>query len=186
MLPSLKRTRSPFRTFGIALLALGAIAAFTGGTFVFLQPRIGGAGNAATSVPAPGNVRVSATPLEVGTDKRIMEWSFLGGANWSKATANGKELALSDTYALNDVERSNGCNTYYARLEAGTAPGKWTVVLHGSDGTTVRTGGDLLPGKSVESAVQIAQNEPSAVIGTPVQITLARIDGVPVRVSVAR
>ncbi|MBC8140064.1 MAG: hypothetical protein H7Y38_01345 [Armatimonadetes bacterium] len=182
----MKRTRNPLRIVGISLLAIGAVAALSGGAFVLLQPRIGSMGNAATSVPAPGNVRVSATPIESGADRLTMEWSFLGGTNWSKATATGNEFALSETYPLNDTGRSDGCHTYYARLDADAKTGKWTLMLHGSDGTEVRSGGNLPPGKSVADAVKPAQNEPSAVIGTPAQITLARIDGVPVRVSVAR
>lgn len=175
------------RIFGVAVLALGALAALSGGAFLLFQPRTGFAGgNTATGTPAPGNVRVFATPLESGTDKLAMEWSFLGGTNWSRATATGTEFALSGTYPLNDVGRSDGCHTYYARLDADAQTGKWTMMLHGSDGTTVRSGGNLPPGKSVADAVKPAIIAPSAVIGTPAQITLARIDGVPLRVSVAR
>ena len=183
----MKRPRSPWRIAGIAVLSLLAFVAAAGGVIVLLQPRLQGtSANAATSIPDANSVRVVATPLESGANKLRVDWTFLGGANWSKAAATGNEFALSDTYPLNDVGRRGGCNTYYASLDADAATGKWTLLLHGSDGTTVQSGGVLPAGKSVADTVQIVQAAPSAVVGTPAQITLARIDGAPVRISVAR
>lgn len=182
----MKSPKNPLRIAGIAALLFLAVAAITGGAFVLMQPKYGGVANAATSVPDPGKVRVLATPLESGADKIVAEWTFLGGANWNRATATGTDFALVETTPLNEVGRSGGCNTYYARLDADAATGKWTMTLHGSNGSTAQSGGDLPPGKSVAELVKIEQSAPMSVVGTPAQIVLARVGNVPVRVSLAR
>jgi hypothetical protein len=129
-------------------------------------------------------VRIVATPLENGADKLHYKWSFIGGTNWRKASANGTGFALSDTYPMNSATERGGCNVYEADLQADKATGKWKAVLHGSDGTTVSSEG-ALPSNGVEG-IRIQQNADSAIRGLPTQITLAQIDGKPLRIEVAR
>ena len=182
MKPRAKNTKF----IGPLMLGLGVIAALTCGGYFLLQPRIGGDSNAALGIPNTGNVRVVTTPLESGTDKLHYKWSLIGSSNWRKATATATGFSLGETYPLNSTQDRGGCNVYEADLTADGASGKWNAVLHGSDGTTVHTEGVLPTGKSVSDVVRISQTAASAAMGTPTDITLAQIDGVPLRLSVAR
>ena len=180
------RPHSPLKTVATVVVGLGITTSVVAGALFVFRPQIGGDANAAISVPYPGQVRVLTTPLENSVSKRHVQWTFLGSVNFEKATANGTELSLSGTYPLNTVEKRRGCHTYYADFQADAKTARWTLELHGSYGTTVRTGGALPPGKPLTDTVRILRNEPSASIGTPTTLTLARINGVPLRIAVAR
>ncbi|RYG86000.1 MAG: hypothetical protein EON58_22250 [Alphaproteobacteria bacterium] len=148
------------------------------------QPQYGGNTNTALGIPESGKVRVVATSLEAGANRLHYKWSFIGGTNWRKATAAGTDFALSDTYPMNSAKERGGCNVYEADLQADKTTGKWKTILHGSDGTTVSSEG-ALPDAGVES-IRIQQDAPSAVKGLPARLTLAQIDGKPLRIQIAR
>ncbi|MBC7805119.1 MAG: hypothetical protein H7145_03105 [Akkermansiaceae bacterium] len=180
------RARITPKTVAVITLGLGIASALVGGAYLLIQPRIGGDMSALLGVPTSGNVRVVTTPIETGTDKLHYKWSLIGSSNWRKASGTGTDFVLSDTYPLNSATERGGCHIYEADLTADKASGKWAVTLHGSDGTTVNTEGALPAGKPVSSAIQISQTAASARVGTPNNITLAQIDGKPLRLSVAR
>lgn len=179
------RARITAKTIALAALGLGTVASAIG-IYVVLQPRIGGDGSALLAVPNTGNVRLVTQPVKNGADELHYKWSLIGSSNWRKATGGGTEFALSDTYPLNSATERGGCNIYEADLVASKASGKWTITLHGSDDTTVRSEGVLPADKSVEQAIRISHSAANAHIGTPNRITLAQIDGKPFRLSVAR
>jgi len=142
--------------------------------------------NAALGVPAPGNVRVVTTKIEATPERLQYKWSLIGSVNWRAAAANGSDLSLSNTYPFNSTTERGGCNVYEADLTASKATGKWEATLHGSNGTTVHTSGDLPAGKSATDAVQIRQDTPSATIGLPTNLTIASVDNTEIHLNVAR
>ncbi|MBC8137324.1 MAG: hypothetical protein H8F28_15700 [Fibrella sp.] len=180
------RARISAKTIAAVALGLGTVAALISGAYFAMQPRIGGDGTTLLGVPNTGKVRVVSSKLETGSDKLHYKWSFIGSSNWRKASGTGTDFVLSDTYPLNSATERGGCNIYEADLIADKASGKWMVTLHGSDGTTLNTEGALPADKSIQDAIRISQTAVSANVGTPSDITLAQIEGKPLRLSVAR
>lgn len=180
------RARISANTIAIVSLGLGTVVALSGGAYVLTKPRMGGEGSELLAVPNTGNVRVVTNPIQNSADKIHYKWSLIGSSNWRKATGSGTEFALSDTYPLNSATDRGGCNIYEADLIADQASGKWTITLHGSDDTTITTEGELPSGKSVKDTVRIVQTAKNTKMGTPNNVTLAQIDGKPLRLSVAR
>ncbi len=180
------RARISAKTVIVTALGLGTVTALAGGAYVLAKPRIGGDRGALLGVPDAGNVRVVTTALQDGDDALHYKWSLIGSSNWRKATGTGTEFALSDTYSLNSATERGGCHVYEADLFADKTSGKWTITLHGSDGTTIQTEGALPAGKSVRDVVRIAKTAASDSVGTPGTITFAQIDGKPFRLAVAR
>jgi len=146
----------------------------------------GGDTNAALGVPTLGNVRVVTTKITTTPDRLHYKWSLIGSSNWRKASAETTNFSLTDTYPLNSATERGGCNVYEADLTAERAMGKWTMILHGSDGTTVRSDGTLPAGKSATDAVQIHQDLPSVAVRLPADLNLATVGETPIRLQIAR
>lgn len=168
---------------GYPALAAVAFLLLTG---IACRPPYGGDANSALGVPPEGNVRVVTTKIAATSDTLHYKWSLIGATNWRKAAASGAELSLSDTYPLNSATERGGCNVYEADLTADRATGKWRAILHGSDGTTVQSEGTLPTGKSATDATRITQDTPSVAVRLPADLTLALVDGTPLRVHIAR
>lgn len=167
--------------FSATVLA-AALSMFLGGC----PSPYGGDTNAALGVPTPGNVRIVTTKIEATPERLHYKWSLIGSVNWRKATANGGDFTLSDTYPVNSTTERGGCNVYETDLTVETATGKWKVILHGSDGTTVKSDGNLPAGKSAKDSVMIRQDAPSTAMGLPANLTVATVAGTDIRLQVAR
>jgi hypothetical protein len=142
----------------------------------------------ALGIPSDGRVRIVATRVAQTADAVHWKWSVIGERNWTGVAAKETDLSLTGTYPLNDATRRGGCNVYEADLTAERAgkdgAGRWKLTLHGSNGSTETSEGDLPAGKTAD-AVKIVQDT-STVERLPAAIRLAEVDGRPVTLNIAR
>jgi hypothetical protein len=136
------------------------------------------------SIPTEGNVRIVSREIENTSGRRHWKWSVIGERNWRKAEVAGMAASLSGTYPLNDTTERGGCNIWEMDLTA--ADGQWTLVLHGSDGTTAKAEGELAAGSTdLSQAVEIRQDD-DRLISLPADLTLAAVEGKPVTLHIER
>jgi hypothetical protein len=108
----------------------------------------------------------------------------IGERNWREAGVSGTAAALTSTYPLNDATERGGCNIWETDLTV--SEGRWTLVLHGSDGTTAKSEGTLAAGSTdLSKAVEIRQ-ENDRLISLPADLTLATVDDKPVTLRIER
>jgi hypothetical protein len=85
--------------------------------------------------------------IEQTPDRLHWKWSVIGERNWTEARAADGQLSLAKTYPLNSTVRRGGCNIWECDLTAERGPAanmiRWTAILHGSVGTTVRDEGTV-------------------------------------------
>ncbi len=141
-------------------------------------------------VPPSGQVRVVARRIEQTADRVHWKWSVIGERNWETPVAQGPALSLEGTYALNDAGANRqGCNIYEADLvatrDAKGGPARWKLTLHGSDGDTATSEGELPSGAAARNAVKITQDA-DALLSLPADVPLATVDGKPVTLRIPR
>jgi hypothetical protein len=88
------------------------------------------------SIPTEGNVRIVSTKVEQTPNRLHWKWSVIGERNWREAKVSGLAASLNKTYSLNDATERGGCNIW--ETDFTVADGRWTLILHGSDGTTAK------------------------------------------------
>jgi hypothetical protein len=138
----------------------------------------------ALSIPTNGNVRIVSREIENTASRRHWKWSVIGERNWRKAEVSGTAASLTSTYPLNDTTERGGCNIWETDLTV--ADGRWTLVLHGSDGTTAQAEGMLsVKGSDLSQTVEIRQ-EDDRLISLPADLALATVDGKPVTLRIER
>lgn len=136
------------------------------------------------SIPTEGNVRIVSTKVEQTPNRLHWKWSVIGERNWREAKVSGLAASLNKTYSLNDATERGGCNIW--ETDFTVADGRWTLILHGSDGTTAKDEGMLAEGGAdVSKAVEINQQE-DRLTSLPADLTLATVDGKPLTLHIER
>ncbi len=136
------------------------------------------------SMPTEGNVRIVSREIENTPTRRHWKWSVIGERNWRKAAVSGTAAALTSTYPLNDTTERGGCNIWETDLTV--SEGRWTLVLHGSDGTTEKAEGTLADSVTdLSKAVQIRQQE-DRLTSLPADLVFATVDEKPVTLRIER
>ena len=136
------------------------------------------------SIPTDGNVRIVSTKVEETPSGLHWKWSVIGERNWREAKVSGLAASLTKTYTLNDTTERDGCNIW--ETDFTVAGGKWTLILHGSDGTTAKDEGVLADGSAdVSKAVEIRQQD-DRLTSLPADLTLATVDSKPLTLHIER
>jgi hypothetical protein len=138
----------------------------------------------ALSMPTEGNVRIVSREIENTPARRHWKWSIIGERNWRKADIQGSAATLTSTYPLNDPTERGGCNIWETDLTV--AEGRWTLVLHGSDGTTAESEGKLPADSTNLSDVLKIRQEDDRLTSLPADITLATVNNEPVTLRIER
>ncbi len=136
------------------------------------------------SIPTGGNVRIVSTKVEETQGGVHWKWSVIGERNWREAKVSGLAASLSKTYPLNDATERGGCNIWETDLSVDD--GKWTLILHGSDGTTSKDEGTLAAGSADISRAVVISQQDDRLTSLPADLTLATVDGKPLTLHIER
>jgi hypothetical protein len=147
-------------------------------------------GKGTLAIPPRDSVRIVSRKIEQTPDRLHYKWSVIGERNWIEARAAAGQLSLAKTYPLNTTSQRGGCNIWECDLtaerDAAAATVRWTTLLHGSIGTTVRDAGTAPDAGGGPTSVVRVDLDRDTVERLSADLTLAHVGDTPIRLRIER